>query len=79
MMLALVGAGMGVTLVPDLALLIPIPDVPILEIEPDAPMRRIWAATLEAGSRSSATGAMLDVLREVSADIIPRCDAAIAA
>lgn len=78
-MLALVGAGMGVTLVPDLALLIPIPDVPILEIEPEAPIRRIWAATLEAGSRSSATGPMLEVLREVSADIIPRCDAAIAA
>ena len=77
-MLALVAAGMGVTLVPDLALLIPSPDVPILEIEPEAPMRRVWARTLEAGARSSATDAMVDVLREVSADIIPRCDAAIA-
>lgn len=78
-MLALVGAGMGVTLVPDLALLLPNPDVPILEIEPDAPIRRVWAATLAAGSRSAATGPMLEVLSEVGADIIPRCDAILAA
>lgn len=78
-MLALVQAGMGVTLIPDLALLIPSPDVPVLEVEPEAPIRRIWAVTLEAGSRSSATGPMIEILREVGADIIPRCDAAIAA
>lgn len=78
-MLALVQAGMGVTLVPDLALLIPSPEVPILEIEPEAPVRRVWAATLAAGTRSAATGQMLEVLRDVADGIIPRCDAVLAA
>lgn len=70
-MLALVAAGMGVTLVPDLAMLIPTPDVPILEIEPEAPIRRVWATTLDAGARSSATDAMVDILADVSATIVP--------
>ncbi len=61
-MLALVKAGMGVTLVPDLALMIPSPDVPMLEIEPEAPTRRVWALTLQAGSRSSATDEMIELL-----------------
>ena len=59
-MLALVAAGMGVTLVPDLALLIPSPDVPIVEVEPEAPIRRVWASTLEAGARSGAADAMVE-------------------
>jgi DNA-binding transcriptional LysR family regulator len=78
-MLALVAAGMGVTLVPDLALMIPSPDVPMIEIEPIAPTRRVWALTLEAGSRSAATDQMVDVLRDVSATIIPAGRPAIAA
>lgn len=78
-MLALVAAGMGVTLVPDLALMIPSPDVPMLEIEPVAPTRRVWALSLEAGSRSGATDEMVDVLREVSAGLIPQGRPALAA
>ncbi len=70
-MLALVAAGMGVTLVPDLALLIPNPDVPMIEIEPEPPIRRVWVATLEAGSRSNATDAMVEILDEVSSTIVP--------
>jgi len=69
-MLALVAAGMGVTLVPDLALLIPSPDVPIIAVEPEAPIRRVWASTLEAGARSGAADAMVEVLAEVSAEIV---------
>jgi DNA-binding transcriptional LysR family regulator len=78
-MLALVAAGMGVTLVPDLALLIPSPEVPMIAIEPQPPIRRVWALTLEAGSRSGATDAMLEVLGEVSAEIIPAARQALAA
>ena len=78
-MLALVEAGMGVTLVPDLALMIPSPDVPMLEIEPVAPTRRVWALSLEAGSRSGATDAMVQTLREVSAEILPAARPALAA
>lgn len=75
-MLALVASGMGVTLVPDLALMIPSPDVSIIAIEPEAPIRRVWAATLEAGSRSRATDAMVDVLAAVSSEILVGCRAA---
>ena len=71
-MQALVAAGMGVTLIPDLALLYPNPDVAIVDIAPEPPIRRIWAVTLEAGSRSTATDAMIDVLRGVSDTILAR-------
>ena len=74
-MLALVEAGMGVTLIPDLALLIPTPDVP----DPRGRARGSDPPRLgrhpEAGSRSGATDAMIGVLSEVGATIIPRCDA----
>ena len=53
-MQALVAAGMGVTLIPDLALMLPSPDIAVVEVVPDPPVRRVWAATLEAGSRSPA-------------------------
>ena len=46
---ALVSAGMGVTLIPDLALMLPSPDIAIVEVVPDPPVRRVWAATLDAG------------------------------
>ncbi len=78
-MLALVAAGMGVTLVPDLAMLIPSPDVPILEIEPIAPIRRIWASTLGGGARSAAADAMVEILADVSAEIVPGPQRAVAA
>jgi DNA-binding transcriptional LysR family regulator len=70
-MQALVAAGMGVTLLPDLALLIPNPDVAVVEIAPEPPVRRVWACTLEAGARSQSTDAMLEILGAVSAEIVP--------
>lgn len=69
---ALVAAGMGVTLIPDLALLHRNPSVAIADIVPAAPIRRVWAVALEAGSRSSATERMIEVLSSVSTSILAR-------
>ncbi len=69
---SLVAAGMGVTLLPDLALVAPNPGVRVIEVLPEPPVRRVWAATLTAGSRSRATEAMLDVLERVSAEFAPK-------
>lgn len=68
-MQALVAAGMGVTLLPDLALLMRNPEIAVLDVLPEPPVRRVWATTLGAGSRSSATEAMIDVLAEVGSEI----------
>ena len=69
---SLVAAGMGVTLLPDLALVAPNPGVRVIKVLPEPPVRRVWAATLMAGSRSRATEAMLDVLEQVSAEFAPK-------
>ncbi|HKJ35792.1 MAG TPA: LysR family transcriptional regulator [Solirubrobacterales bacterium] len=65
---SLVAAGLGVSLLPDLALVQPTPGLVIRPVAHQAPERRVWAATLTAGSRSRATEAMLDVLATVSAE-----------
>ncbi len=59
---ALVSAGLGVSLVPELLLTGRWPGVSILDIEPDAPVRRVWALTRPSGSRPAAADAMLEVL-----------------
>jgi DNA-binding transcriptional LysR family regulator len=64
---SLVAAGMGVTLLPDLALGTPNPGVRVLPVVPEPPVRRVWAATLLAGSRSGATDAMVAALAEAGA------------
>jgi DNA-binding transcriptional LysR family regulator len=64
----LVAAGLGVTLLPDLALASLRSDVVVLPIKPTAPIRRVWAATRSAGSRSPATEAMLAILEQVGRD-----------
>ena len=46
------------------------PEVAIVDVIPEPPIRRIWAVTLEAGTRSRATEAMIAVLEEVSATIL---------
>lgn len=58
-----VAAGLGVTLLPDLALPTLRADVVVRPIEPTAPLRRVWAATRK--TRSAAPQAMLDVLVDV--------------
>ena len=60
-----VAAGMGVSLVPDLALVNVRDDVVIREIAPRPPVRHIVAATLAGGFRSPAVAAMLEILNEV--------------
>ena len=57
-----VAAGLGVTLLPDLALPTLRSDIVVLPTDPPAPARRVWAETRR--TRSAATGAMLGVLVE---------------
>ncbi len=61
----LVGAGVGVALLPDLALCPPHEAVVLRSLGPDAPRRHIQAATRTAAFRSPAASAMLGVLREL--------------
>src|SRR3954449_6498971 len=60
-----VAAGMGVSFIPDLALVTVRDDVVIRELTPRAPSRRIVAGSLAGGYRSPATVAMLEILAEV--------------
>jgi molybdate transport repressor ModE-like protein len=59
----LVAAGLGVTLLPELAG--DHPGVELRDIVPDVPLRRVWAVTREVSSRSPATEEMVAILREV--------------
>jgi DNA-binding transcriptional LysR family regulator len=63
-----VAAGVGVSLIPDLALLAVRDDVAIRALSTRPPVRRINAATLRDGYRTPAVDAMVDVLREVCAE-----------
>src|SRR3954451_11528432 len=63
---SLVSAGMGVSLVPELLLTGRNPGLRALDIDPEPPVRRIWALTRPEATRTPATDAMLDVLRKES-------------
>jgi DNA-binding transcriptional LysR family regulator len=63
----MVGAGLGLALLPNLALFPPNPDVALRDLGPDAPTRRVQAVTRGADFRSPAASALLDVLRAVAA------------
>jgi len=65
----LVAAGVGVAMIPDLALTTVRDDIVVRSLGPDLPVRHVLAATLP-GYRSPAAEAMLDVLRETSADYV---------
>jgi molybdate transport repressor ModE-like protein len=58
-----VAGGLGVTLLPDLALASLRPDVVVRPVEPEAPKRRVWAAIRSAGARSPAVDAMVSELQ----------------
>jgi DNA-binding transcriptional LysR family regulator len=60
-----VAAGLGFTLLPDLALPTLHRDLVVRPTDPTAPERRVWAATRAKGSRSAATDAMVEVLERV--------------
>jgi DNA-binding transcriptional LysR family regulator len=64
-----VAAGMGVAVIPYLAIVNVRDDVVIRPIAPPAPFRRIIAATLATGYRSAAAGAMLEILEAVGAEL----------
>ncbi len=70
----LVAAGVAVSLIPELALTNLRDDIVVRPITPQAPVRRVAAATLQNGYRSPATAAMLEVLQEAAqAYLANRC------
>jgi DNA-binding transcriptional LysR family regulator len=62
----LVAAGVGVALIPSLALAGAREDIQIRELAPSSPARRVFAATPRAAAVTAAVATMLDLLREVS-------------
>jgi DNA-binding transcriptional LysR family regulator len=64
----LVAAGVGVALIPTLALTMVRDDIVIRSLGSEAPVRQIAAATLPGAQRSASARAMLEVLSEVSAE-----------
>ena len=64
---AFVAAGVGVALLPRLALATIHPSVEVVSLAEPAPVRRVWAAMLAEGYVSPAREAMLEVLADVSA------------
>src|SRR5438067_419689 len=62
----LVAAGLGVALIPELALATVREDIVIRPLGPAPPVRRVVAATSESAYSAPATTAMLDVLSEVA-------------
>ena len=62
----LVAAGVGVALIPTLALTTVRDDIVIRDLGNEAPVRKIAAATLPGAQRSPAARAMLGVLKEVA-------------
>ena len=67
-----IAAGLGVTLLPDLALPTLRSDLVVRPTDPPAPERRVWAATRAEGARSPATEEMVAILAEVGAAFAKR-------
>src|SRR4051794_18071593 len=63
-----IAAGVGVSLIPDLALMSVRDDIAIRDLGPQAPSRRIFAATLSECQRAPATQAMVEILATVGSD-----------
>jgi DNA-binding transcriptional LysR family regulator len=62
---ALVAAGVGVTILPRLALTVVHPEV-VTRALSDAPVRRVWAARAASAYRSPASEAMMQILSDVA-------------
>jgi DNA-binding transcriptional LysR family regulator len=62
----LVAAGVGVALIPKLALSTVRSDIQIRSLDPHSPVRKVFAATPRAAAVTPAVATMLDVLRETS-------------
>jgi DNA-binding transcriptional LysR family regulator len=72
----LVAAGVGVALIPQLALSPVRADVVVRPLGPSGPVRKVFAATPRAAAATPAVATMLDVLRATAADAV-RADVAI--
>lgn len=69
--LGCVAAGLGVALVPALALRAAPPDITLLRLHADdAPVRRVFAATLAGRPRPAPVGRLLDHLHEVAGRLV---------
>jgi molybdate transport repressor ModE-like protein len=75
-MQSLVAAGMTVTLLPELLLTGRQPGIKVLDITPEAPLRRTWAITRASDLRSAAAEAMLEILAQQAERIMHRSKAA---
>ncbi len=62
----LVAAGVGVALIPQLALSTVRADIRIRALQPSSPVRKVFAATPRAAAVTPAVATMLDVLRETA-------------
>jgi DNA-binding transcriptional LysR family regulator len=62
----LVAAGVGVALIPRLALSAVRPDIGVRELHPSSPVRKVLAATRRGAPVTPAVATMLDTLREAS-------------
>jgi DNA-binding transcriptional LysR family regulator len=63
----LVAAGVGVALIPQLALSQAVSyDIAVRQLDPSGPMRHVVAATPGAGVSLPAAGVMLDILRDTA-------------
>ena len=62
----LVAAGVGVALIPQLALSTVRPDIRVRALHPSSPVRKVFVATPRAAAVTPAVATMLDVLREVA-------------
>jgi DNA-binding transcriptional LysR family regulator len=62
----LVAAGVGVALIPRLALSTVRPDIRIRALDPSSPVRKVFAATARAAAVTPAVATILDVLRKTS-------------
>ena len=60
----LVAAGVGVALIPQLALSTIRPDIRVRALHPRSPVRKVFAATPRAAAVTPAVATMLDVLRD---------------
>lgn len=67
---ALVGAGVGITLLPRLALSTIHPATVARALGDGAPVRRVWAARLDGAYASPASEAMLQILRDTAEDFL---------
>jgi DNA-binding transcriptional LysR family regulator len=67
-----IAAGVGVSLLPDLALLSVRDDVVVRDLGADAPSRHVYAATLAGGFGAPATSAMVEILQQVGRDYAAR-------